>query len=146
MEKHRFYVNYRKLWVDIQNANRFNYSFTTMLRAGNSYFVYNLCERYKTMLNDRRDWEEALDPEHMPALYVSSYALRSGSPYHIKSITNCMEMLQRLGVQEIIEVKTVFNSSKFKVVIPLRYFHKLSDVAYLDHNGKPRERKYYYLR
>ena len=51
MKKHRLFVNYRLLWREIQDSSKFQAMHGRLLRRGNSYVFYELCNRYKNLLN-----------------------------------------------------------------------------------------------
>jgi hypothetical protein len=140
MKKHQLFVNYRLLWREIQDSNKFKILHTRLLRRGNSYVLYELCNRYKDLLNQTIKENKTIDPDSLPTLYVGSSDIYRRSPYQMKSITNCLQVLTDSSYRHIINIDSIFNGSKFKVSIPLRYFFTLDTIGYqkhLDEMGNP---------
>ena len=128
MKKHRLFVNYRLLWKEIQDCNRYEIAHTRLLRRGNSYVLYELYSRYKNLLNKQLNEGYKIDPDHLPVLYVASSAMSKHTPYSVRSITNCLQNLTCDSYRHLIRIEPVFNYSKFKVTIPLRYFMTLGNI------------------
>ncbi len=128
MKKHHLFVNYRLLWREIQDSNKFKIVHTRLLRRGNSYVLYELCNRYKDLLNQTLKENKTIDPDNLPILYVGSSDIYRNSPYQIRSITNAMQVLKDSSYTHLIHIESVFNNSKFKVRIPLRYFFSLEEL------------------
>lgn len=139
MEAPKYYVNYQELWKDIQHSNRFTPSFSTKIRAGISYLIYQLCEIYKYELDKQIGWGRTIDPNDMLSLFVDANRLAMYSPYHIKSVTQNAHLMNFVRLNNVIKMETIFGNSKYQVIIPLKYFHQLSDVKYLDPEGVPRK-------
>ncbi|WP_299184172.1 hypothetical protein [uncultured Aquimarina sp.] len=133
MRKYQLFVNYRLLWREIQDSNKFKILHTRSLRRGNSYVLYDLCNRYKDLLNKIIKEHKTIDPDNLPTLYVGSSDMYRRSPYQMKSITDCLQVLTDSSYRHIISIKSIFNNSKFKVRIPLRYFFTLDTMGYQEH-------------
>lgn len=128
MKQHRLFVNYRLLWREIQDSNKFEPVHSWLLRRGNSYVLYQLCDRYKNLLNQYMNEGKTIDIDNLPLLYIGSSDMYKNSPYRMKSITNSLQNLMRDSYWHLINIKPIFNESKFKVSIPLRYFLSLSQI------------------
>ncbi|GAA0726128.1 hypothetical protein GCM10009430_32800 [Aquimarina litoralis] len=128
MKQHRLFVNYRLLWREIQDSNKFEPVHSWLLRRGNSYVLYQLCNRYKNLLNQYIKEGKTIDVDNLPLLYIGSSDIYKKSPYRMKSITNGLQTLMRHTYWHLITIKPIFNESKFAVTIPLRYFFSLSQT------------------
>lgn len=128
MKQHLLFVNYRLLWREIQDSNKFEPVHSWLLRRGNSYVLYQLCNRYKDLLNQYIEEGKTIDADNLPSLYIGSSDMYKNSPYRMKSITNSLQTLTRDSYCHLINIKSIFNESKFKVSIPLRYFFSLSQI------------------
>lgn len=128
MKRHRLFVNYRLLWREIQDSNKFEPVHSWLLRRGNSYVLYQLCNLYKDLLNQYIKEGKTIDEDNLPLLYIGSSDIYKNSPYRMKSITNSLQNLMRDSYWHLINIKPIFNESKFKVSIPLRYFFSLSQT------------------
>ena len=125
----KLYVNYRLLWREVQECNRFEASYSRLLRRGNSYVLYTLCNQYKDLLNKLIQKGEGIDPNHLPIMYVASSEMYLDSPFQMKSITNCLNNLNSISFKHLIQIQNIFNESKFMVTIPLRYFYSLKRMS-----------------
>lgn len=128
MKNYRLFVNYRLLWREIQESNRFKIAHTSQLRRGNSYVLYELCNQYKNLLNTIIEKGNTIDQQHLPSLYVASSEMSVHTPYEMKSITNCLQHLTQTTYKHLISIDSIFNGSKFKVSIPFRYFYTLENI------------------
>ncbi|WP_027395945.1 hypothetical protein [Aquimarina latercula] len=145
MKQHRLFVNYRLLWREIQDSNKFEPVHSWLLRRGNSYVLYQLCKRYKDLLNQYIKEGKTIDADNLPLLYIGSSDMYKNSPYRMKSITNCLQTLMRDSYWHLITIKPIFNESKFKVSIPLRYFFTLGDIS-LDYSMRDVDNEYKHKR
>ncbi len=129
MKNYRLFINYKLLWREIQKSNRFKIAHSRQLRRGNSYVLYELCNRYKNLLNKLIKEGKTIDPDNLPLLYVASSEMYIQSPYQMKSITNCLQNLMNRSYSHLITIDSIFNESKFMVSIPLRYFQTLGNIV-----------------
>lgn len=143
MRKQRLFINYRLLWREIQDSNKFKIAHTSLLRRGNSYVLYELCNRYKDLLNQIIRQNKVIDPNNLPTLYIGSSDIYKHSPYQMKSITNSMQALMHGSYSHLIHMESIFNDSKFMVCIPLRYFFTLSWIEHTEVKEEINKPKYH---
>ncbi|WP_344928509.1 hypothetical protein [Aquimarina addita] len=127
MEQGKYFINYRKLWKEIQKENYFMECHTRSIRGGTTQTVHTICQLYQKLLNNRNHYISPVKKGAMPSLYTSTREIARVSGYHPRSVQSHLRDLRFYG---FLEVEKVYGESKYRVVIPLKYFFKASNVKY----------------
>lgn len=127
MEQGKYFINYGKLWKGIRKENYFMECHTRAIRGGTTQTVHTICQLYQQLLNNWNHHRSPIRKDAMPSLYTSTRDIARISSYHPRSVQS---HLRNLEYHKFLEVEKVYGESKYRVVIPLKYFFKASNITY----------------